>query len=537
MTMQPQLWGGLECTVNRVHDRYRDQIKATGHHDRPDDLDLLADIGIRAIRYPILWERVSPDDPNERDWRWTDERLRRLGDLGIEVIAGLIHHGSGPAHTSLLDNNFAPGLAGHAAAAAERYPWITDWTPVNEPLTTARFSALYGHWYPHRRSEHGFWLALLNQVDATRLSMRAIRRVNPAARLIQTDDLGRTYATMALREQAGFDNLRRWAGWDLLCGRIVQDHPLWDRICAFGFQDRLRTIADDPCPPGIIGINHYLTSDRLLDHRLQRYPAHSHGGSENQLYADVEAIRVLDPPPQGLEGALREAWHRYGIPLAITEAHNGCTREEQMRWVAQAWDIARRLCGEGIPVEGVTLWSLLGSSGWNTLLTGQGHYEPGVWDVSGGTPRATALLPLAQALSGRGERPLLADTEGGLAGFKASGEKGTVTVDDQTAFLARFGGRFVNTHPALLPSFPGAHGVRDALAYGAKVTGCTVHFVDDGVDTGPIIAQGVVEVRDEDDESALHERIKEVERRLLVEVVGRLARNGYRIEGRKVVIQ
>ncbi|MBQ0915102.1 MULTISPECIES: phosphoribosylglycinamide formyltransferase [unclassified Streptomyces] len=104
-------------------------------------------------------------------------------------------------------------------------------------------------------------------------------------------------------------------------------------------------------------------------------------------------------------------------------------------------------------------------------------------------------------------------------------------------FLARFGGRFVNTHPALLPSFPGAHGVRDALAYGARVTGCTVHFVDDGVDTGPIIAQGVVEVRDEDDESALHERIKEVERRLLVDVVGRLARNGYRIEGRKVVIQ
>ncbi|MET8567393.1 phosphoribosylglycinamide formyltransferase [Streptomyces sp. NPDC004783] len=104
-------------------------------------------------------------------------------------------------------------------------------------------------------------------------------------------------------------------------------------------------------------------------------------------------------------------------------------------------------------------------------------------------------------------------------------------------FLARFGGRFVNTHPALLPSFPGAHGVRDALAYGVRVTGCTVHFVDDGVDTGPIIAQGVVEVRDEDDESALHERIKEVERRLLVDVVGRLARNGYRIEGRKVVIQ
>ncbi|NXY96235.1 phosphoribosylglycinamide formyltransferase [Streptomyces sp. BR123] len=105
------------------------------------------------------------------------------------------------------------------------------------------------------------------------------------------------------------------------------------------------------------------------------------------------------------------------------------------------------------------------------------------------------------------------------------------------AFLDRFGGRIVNTHPALLPSFAGAHGVRDALAYGVKVTGCTVHFVDAGVDTGPIIAQGVVEVRDEDDEAALHERIKEVERQLLVDVVGRLARHGYRIEGRKVTIQ
>jgi phosphoribosylglycinamide formyltransferase-1 len=103
-------------------------------------------------------------------------------------------------------------------------------------------------------------------------------------------------------------------------------------------------------------------------------------------------------------------------------------------------------------------------------------------------------------------------------------------------FLARFGGRFVNTHPALLPSFPGAHGVRDALAYGVKVTGCTVHFVDDGVDTGPIIAQGAVEVRQDDTEEALHERIKEVERRLLVDVVGRLSRDGYRIEGRKVLL-
>ncbi|MCC2335854.1 phosphoribosylglycinamide formyltransferase [Cellulomonas wangsupingiae] len=102
------------------------------------------------------------------------------------------------------------------------------------------------------------------------------------------------------------------------------------------------------------------------------------------------------------------------------------------------------------------------------------------------------------------------------------------------AFLDRFGGRTVNTHPALLPSFPGAHGVRDALAYGVKVSGCSVIVVDEGVDAGPIIAQEAVPVADDDDEQSLHERIKVVERRLLVDVVGRIARDGLRVEGRHV---
>jgi phosphoribosylglycinamide formyltransferase-1 len=94
----------------------------------------------------------------------------------------------------------------------------------------------------------------------------------------------------------------------------------------------------------------------------------------------------------------------------------------------------------------------------------------------------------------------------------------------------------VNTHPALLPAFPGAHAVRDALAYGVRVTGCTVHFVDDGVDTGPVIAQQAVAVRDGDDEHSLHERIKTVERALLVDVVGRLVREGWTVRGRHVHI-
>lgn len=104
------------------------------------------------------------------------------------------------------------------------------------------------------------------------------------------------------------------------------------------------------------------------------------------------------------------------------------------------------------------------------------------------------------------------------------------------SLLARFGGRFVNSHPALLPSFPGLHGPRDALAHGVKIAGCTLFFVDAGVDTGPIVAQRAVEVRDDDDEASLHERIKDAEREMLVDSVGRMLRGGYRIVGRKVTI-
>lgn len=103
-------------------------------------------------------------------------------------------------------------------------------------------------------------------------------------------------------------------------------------------------------------------------------------------------------------------------------------------------------------------------------------------------------------------------------------------------FLARFGGSFVNTHPALLPAFPGMHAPRDALAYGVKVTGATLFVVDAGVDTGPIVAQAAVPVVDDDDEATLHDRIKAAERAMLVEYVGKLARTGFTIDGRKVTI-
>jgi phosphoribosylglycinamide formyltransferase-1 len=103
-------------------------------------------------------------------------------------------------------------------------------------------------------------------------------------------------------------------------------------------------------------------------------------------------------------------------------------------------------------------------------------------------------------------------------------------------FLSRFSGRIVNSHPALLPAFPGAHAVADALAHGVKVTGCTVHLIDAGTDTGPILAQQAVPVLEGDDEATLHERIKVVERRLLADVVAAVATGGVTWSGRKATI-
>ena len=391
-----ELWGGVECTVNRVGDAWRDQSVLTGHDGRDDDLACFAALGIRALRYPVLWERVAPDRPDLHDWRWSDARLAEIARLGMRPIVGLLHHGSGPHYTDLTDHAFPTLFATYAAAVAERYPLVEDWTPINEPLTTARFSALYGVWYPHARDEGLFWRALLNQVEATQGAMRAIRRINPAARLIQTEDLAHHYGTAALADAVDHLNERRWMTWDLLTGRVDRHHPLWDHLARHGLGERLRVIAEAPCPPDMLGVNFYPTSERFLDHRVDRYPF----AAPATGYHDLCAARVMDPPPSGLEGVLRQLWERYRLPIAVTESHLGCTRDEQLRWLWQAWQTCRRLAGQGVDIRALTSWALLGNVDWNSLLVSDaGHHEPGAFDISAGTPRPTAVARLAQALA------------------------------------------------------------------------------------------------------------------------------------------
>jgi dTDP-4-dehydrorhamnose reductase len=400
------LWGGLECTVNRVSDEYFNQLERNGHAARDGDLERFAALGICAIRYPLLWERTAPDGLEHIDWHWLDERLSRLRELAITPIAGLIHHGSGPRHTSLIDPGFAEGLAAYAAAIAQRYPWIEYYTPVNEPLTTARFSGLYGLWYPHGRDEHTFVRALLNQCRATVLSMRAIRKVNPCAKLVQTEDLGKNYSTPEMSQLAGFYNERRWLAWDLLCGKIDAGHSLWNYLLAADIDPaELLWFQDNPCPPDIIGVNYYITSERWLDHRFERYPQRYTGMYGGHAHADIEAPRALATPVPGIQPLLHEVWERYRLPVAVTEVHIDSHREDQLRWAVEIWEAARSAQCNGVDMRAVTIWALLGSYDWHCLVTRcEGRYEPGPFDARSQPPRPTALAKLMQELSE--QRPL-----------------------------------------------------------------------------------------------------------------------------------
>jgi dTDP-4-dehydrorhamnose reductase len=403
---QLELWGGVECTFNRVGGSYFDQLGMSGHDARARDLDLFASLGIKAIRYPVLWERAAPEGLARADWTWADARLARLRELKLRPVVGLVHHGSGPLDTSLVDTKFPEKLAEYARAVAGRYPHVEDYTPVNEPLTTARFSGLYGHWHPHGRCKETFARALVTQLRAVVLSMRAVREVNPSARLVQTEDLGKTFSTRALKAQAEFENERRWLTFDILCGRLDRRRPMWDFLVGAGIDEaELEWFLENPCPPDLVGVNHYLTSERFLDERLERYPPHTHGGNGLHAYADVEAVRARAEGCAGPRALLAEVWERYGLPVAVTEAHLGCTREEQLRWFAEVWEAARSLREEGADVRAVTAWALLGSFDWDSLVTrAQGHYEPGVFDLRGGAPRPTALAGLIKELA-RGEEP------------------------------------------------------------------------------------------------------------------------------------
>ena len=398
-----EMWGGVESTVNRVGDWFHDQW-AWSQHDKyfARDLETFASLGLRTLRTAVLWERVQ-----QHGWRTTDEILNATCRAGIEPILGLLHHGSGPASTDLLDARFPEKFADYALRVARRYPWATWYTPINEPQTTGRFSCLYGHWFPHHRSMRSYVRALFHQMKGIVLAMEAIRTVQPQAHLVHTEDGGETFAAPSLEAFRVEREHRRWLGLDLLCGRVTRDHPLFDFLLRNGMDaEQIAWFSEHRCAPDVIGLNYYVTSDRYLDERVELYAPFMRGGDTgDEPLVDVEAVRAHHGGIAGIKQVLLQAWERYKLPLAVTEAHLGCETVQQMRWLAEIWTHASEARAAGADVRAVTAWGLLGLHDWCNLCTEkQGVYEGGVIDISGGARKPTQLGELVAQLA-RGEEP------------------------------------------------------------------------------------------------------------------------------------
>ena len=353
MPRELEIWGGIECSLNRVGNDRFDQLEFTGHHQRQGDMEKVGRLGFQKIRYPILWETHEGNAFTEPDFSRVALHIQAIESSGAEVIATLLHHGCGPNHCPITDLSFPEMFAAYAGKVARRFPQFQYYIPINEPLTTARFSGIYGHWYPHGRCDKSFAGILVNQCKAIILSMREIRKVNPAAKLILSEDLCKVFSSPAMQYQADFENERRWLSYDLICGKMFPGHPLYAYLLSAGIAaaelDFFRANGERPF---LAGFNYYPTSERYLDDDIESFPGCAVGTNGIHSYVDTEAIRVAHENSFGPEVLLREAFGRYGLPMALTEVHLHGTAEERLQWFLYLQRIAEKLRADRVPVKG-----------------------------------------------------------------------------------------------------------------------------------------------------------------------------------------
>jgi dTDP-4-dehydrorhamnose reductase len=388
-----EVWASPEPTYARIGaNSYRDQLAETGHDRRPGDLDLLASLGVSATRYPVLWEKCAPRVPEEADFTWARPRLERLAQLGIEPVVTLLHHGSGPAHTDLLDPAFPELLARYAGMVARAFPWIRRWTPINEPLTTARFSTLYGVWYPNRRDDRAFGHAIAHEALGMLLAMEAIRAHAPDAEFVITEDL-QSFTARDPSVEAFVEHKRRrmYLSIELAMGRVTPAHELYEYLtgtCGVA-PPLLERIVAHAAPPELVGWNYYPNSERALERAAD--------GSISNVPARLH--RAISPLP-----LLRAAHERLGLPFGISEVHVDGDERARVAWLHERCADLSELAAQGLPVRMLGVWAAFGMLDWASLLTERaGYAEDGIFTFAGtgGVPRETAVARAVRELTAR----------------------------------------------------------------------------------------------------------------------------------------
>jgi dTDP-4-dehydrorhamnose reductase len=393
-----EIWASPEPTVARIDaTTVRDQLAETGYGSRESDSDRIAGLGVSASRTPVLWEHVAPYDPAERDFAAAVARCERLRECGVEPIVTLLHHGSGPLYTDLLDPAFPELFADYAEAAARALPWVRRWTPINEPLTTARFATLYGVWYPNVRDDRAFGRAMVHQTRAWLGAVERIRAIVPDAQFVLTEDLQRFSAgDTGVEAYAAFLRERAYLSVELVAGRVDAGHALYRFLierCGVT-HDELADIRARGQAPELVAFNHYPHSERYLF------------SAPDGTVGDVPAVYVAGEPPLAAGSLLRAAAQRLRLPLALGEIHVHAPAPQRVRWLAQHVADIEQLRREHVDVRAAGVWAAFGLVDWHSLLRQDARViEDGIFTFAGwhGTPQPTELTAAVIALA-RGER-------------------------------------------------------------------------------------------------------------------------------------
>jgi beta-glucosidase len=347
---------GIECSAPTIaRGRRQDELRKTGHWDRyAEDLALVAAWGIRYLRYGIPFHVVARHR-DRFDWAWTDRALAAVRASGIEPIVDLMHFGVPGDLRGMGDPRLPQRFVAYAAAFAERYPWVRWYTPVNEPLVGATFSAALGWWNERASDDRSYVAAIDGVATCAAAGMAVIRERRPDAIFLQSDACESYLPTStAALGHAAFLQERRFLGWDLAYGRRPAEAVARWLVESGMAPSRLDWFEANGSDAGcIVGHDYYI-------------------GNEWMVEPDGRTRSATADERQGYAALARDYHGHFGLPFMLSETN--IDGEAAPRWLARTWNDALQLRLEGLPIRGYTWYGFVDHVDWDSCLrTDAGH--------------------------------------------------------------------------------------------------------------------------------------------------------------------
>ena len=344
---------GIESTY--IHGTGKDVMDLTRHTELfRQDLRLVRDCGLDQLRYSIPWHAVERIQ-GQYNWSWVDQALGCMRTLGIDPILDPLHHTSFPDWLTdgFADPRFAPSYLEFVRAISERYPWVTQYTVINEPFVTTWFCGHEGVWYPFHRGDQMFVPMLMNVVTAIISISRMLLSNVPGVNLIHVDaaEKHRSYDD-ASAAHASFGNQTRFLVQDLILGHVGPDHPLYDYLVRNGADKRvLEGFRENPGRIDVIGLDYYSHCELEWNCDGRIYP------NEN---------------PEGLVPTAVEYAERYRLPIMLSETNIRGYVSDRISWLKfmteQCEEIEKKVGEMGLPFEGFCWYPFIDSTDWCSMV-------------------------------------------------------------------------------------------------------------------------------------------------------------------------